>query len=193
MSCSRTAAIEGRYTRQVQACGMDIGDDVWPGDALSLDGGDGETATLLVVREVHWQALQVTPEVIRYTIGFANDWARELSMTLSSAIAGDAWIPETPNVGVLGCLACLSSAINGNRITVDTGVAPPAGGGFEVRRRDWSFGPGADGDLVLRSPVQHFDIPRLESGERYYIRMYDCSNPPVYSRLSTALFLNVPL
>jgi hypothetical protein len=193
MSCSRTAAIEGRYVEQLQVCDMEAGDDVWPGDELSLDDGTGEMATPLVVREVRWQAWPVYPEVIQYTIDFANDWAQALSMSLSSTVPEDAWIPQTPNIAVLGNIGGVSAAISGNQIAVDAGVAPPAGGGFEVRRRDWSFGPGADGDLVLRSPVQHFNIPRLASGEQYYIRMYDASTPPVYSRLSSALFLNIPL
>ena len=73
-------------------------------------------------------------------------------------------------------------------LQVDAGTAPPVGGGFEVRRRDWSFGMGADQDLVLRSPVRSFSIPRAAQVERYYVRMYDGSTPPQYSRLSSAVF-----
>lgn len=193
MSCSRSAAIAGRYVEQMQVCNMEAGDDVWPGDALSLDDGTGDVVTPLVVREVRWKAWPVYPEVIEYAIDFANDWAQTLSLSLSSTVPEDAWIPQTANVAVLGNIGGLSAAISGGQIAVDAGVTPPAGGGFEVRRRDWSFGPGADCDLVLRSPVQHFIIPRLASGEQYYVRMYDASTPPAYSRLSSALFLNIPL
>ena len=76
---------------------------------------------------------------------------------------------------------------------VDAGVDPPAGGGFEVRRRDWDFGPGAGQDLVLRSPVRSFSIPRAAQVERFYVRMFDASNPPLYSRLSSAVFTNLPV
>ena len=72
-------------------------------------------------------------------------------------------------------------------------MSAPSGGGFEVRRRDWDFGPGVDQDLVLRSPVGSFSIPRAAQVEQYYIRMYDGSNPPLYSRFSSAVFTNVPV
>jgi hypothetical protein len=78
-------------------------------------------------------------------------------------------------------------------LQVDAGTAPPAGGGFEVRRRDWDFGPGVDQDLVLRSPVRSFSIPREGQVEQYYVRMYDGSTPPVYSRFSSAVFTNLPV
>jgi dihydroxyacetone kinase len=79
-------------------------------------------------------------------------------------------------------------------LQVDAGMAPPAGGGFEVRLKDWEFGVGVDGaDLVLRSPVRSFSIPCAAQVERYYVRMYDASTPPLYSRFSSAVFVNVPV
>jgi hypothetical protein len=62
-----------------------------------------------------------------------------------------------------------------------------------VRRRDWTFGPGSDADLVLRSPVRSLSIPREGQVERYFVRMYDGSNPSVYSRFSSAVFANLPV
>ena len=48
-----------------------------------------------------------------------------------------------------------------------------------MRRRDAAFGTGltgsANGDLVLRSPVRGFSIPRAEFEETFYVRMYDGS------------------
>src|SRR5665213_1880909 len=85
------------------------------------------------------------------------------------------------------------TSLTGTALQVDAGMAPPAGGGFEVRLRDWWFGMGVDvADLVLRSPVRNFSIPRAAQLERYYVRMYDASTPPVYSRFSSAIFVNVP-
>jgi hypothetical protein len=78
-------------------------------------------------------------------------------------------------------------------LQVDAGTAPPVGGGFEVRRKDWVFGTGVDGaDLVLRSPVRSFTIPRAAQVERVYIRTYDGNTPPLYSRFSSAVFVNWP-
>jgi dihydroxyacetone kinase len=79
-------------------------------------------------------------------------------------------------------------------LQVDAGMAPPAGGGVEVRLKDWEFGVGVDGaDLVLRSPVRSFSIPRAAQVERYYVRIYDASTPPLYSRFSSAVFVNAPV
>jgi hypothetical protein len=81
----------------------------------------------------------------------------------------------------------------GTALQVDAGMVPPAGGGFEVRRRDGNFGPGVDQDLVLRSPVRSFSIPREGQVEHYYVRMYDGSTPPLYSRFSSAVFTDLPV
>jgi hypothetical protein len=78
-------------------------------------------------------------------------------------------------------------------LQVDTGVAAPTGGGFEVRRRDEDFGPEVDQDLVLRSPVRSFSILREGQVEHYYVRMFDGSTPPVYSRFSSAVFTDLPV
>ncbi len=75
------------------------------------------------------------------------------------------------------------TSITGSQIQISAGITPPAGGGFEVRRRDYSFTPGPGPDLVLRSPVPNFTIPRQAAMERYYIRMYDAATRRNYSAL----------
>jgi len=50
-----------------------------------------------------------------------------------------------------------------------------------------------DQDLVLRSPVRGFSIPREAQVEHYYVRMYDGSTPPKYSRFSSAVFTDLPV
>jgi hypothetical protein len=141
------------------------------------------------------------PEVLTYRIAFANDWAEGLGLTLSEAIAADALLPQTAlnsttptGSNVLANLQQLQVvSATGIALQVDAGMAPPAGGGFEVRRRDGDFGPGVDQDLVLRSPVRSFSIPREGPVEHYYVRMYDGSTPPVYSRFSSAVFTDLPV
>jgi hypothetical protein len=59
--------------------------------------------------------------------------------------------------------------------------------------RDFSFGPGPGSDLVLRSPVRGFTIPRAAQLERYFVRTYDASTPPNYSQLSSAVFTDLPV
>jgi hypothetical protein len=192
-SCSRSAALQGRYGL-VTAEGEDLpGGDIWPGDTLVLDSSSGNLQAEVVVRDVKLDVTPTAPQLLRYTIDFANDWARELSLSVSTSVAANAWIPSSPNTTVLSNLAGLTIHVSGGAIAVDAGVSPPEGGGFEVRRRDWAFAAGSDSDLVLRSPVQHFSIPRWAATEQYFVRMYDASNPPVYSRVSSAMFLNLPM
>jgi hypothetical protein len=191
---SRTAAVAGHYA-VINPTG-----DIWPGDVLAITSA-GVTSSLLV-RSVELKDGHGVPEVLHYSIRFANDWATEwadgLGLRLSESIAGDAVLPSEANTAPAQVLSNLqqltATSINGTEIQLDAGCDPPAGGGFEVRRRDWKFGMGVDtADLVLRSPVRSFSIPRAAQIERYYVRMYDASTPMLYSRFSSAVFVNVPL
>ena len=186
---SRAAALAGSYAS------INPTADVWPGDVLSIVA-NGQTMNV-VVRQVAIENGNAFPELLTYRIAFANDWAEALGVTLSEAIAPDSFLPPTAMTAAGAVLANLQqlSVVSATTTTlqVDAGTAPPAGGGFEVRLRDWNFGPGVDQNLVLRSPVRGFSIPRSAQVERYYIRMYDASNPPLYSRLSSAVFTNLPV
>jgi hypothetical protein len=86
------------------------------------------------------------------------------------------------------------TTVSDTAMQVDAGTAPPAGGGFEVRLKDWEFGVGVDAaDLVLRSPVRSFSVPIAAQLQRVFVRMYDTSTPPLYSRFSSAVFVNMPV
>jgi hypothetical protein len=187
-SASRAAAVSGTYEAVNPA-------DVWPGDLLALTSG-GQT-TSVIVRRVEVVDEMTCPEVLTYKIAFANDWAEGLGLTLSEAIAADALLPQSALTGPGKVLANLQGlqvvSATSSALQVDAGTAPPVGGGFEVRRRDGDFGPGVDQDLVLRSPVRSFAIPREAQVEHYYVRMYDGSTPPLYSRFSSAVFTDLPV
>jgi hypothetical protein len=85
------------------------------------------------------------------------------------------------------------TALNGSTVSINAGIAPPAGGGFEIRRRDFAFMPGEDPGLVARATLPNMTFSREIANDRFYIRMYDASTPPNYSEFSTALFINLPL
>lgn len=191
VATSRSAAWKGKYT----AWNMDHNGDVWPGDLLSIQSASAGMNASVVVRTVQIDMSGSQPALTKYTIEFANDWAESLAIKTSAAVPADAWLPVEPQTASplanLGGLAV--SSVTGSQINVSANVTAPTGGGFEVRRRDWSFGPGTNSDLVLRSPVPNFIIPREAVMEQYYIRMYDGSTPPNYSRFSAAVFVNLPL
>ena len=192
---SRSAAIAGTYI----AVNPQQAGDIWPGDVLALTQ-NGSTLNV-IVRKVEIDRTSSFPETLIYKIAFANDWAEALGLTLSESIAADALLPQTaqttaqlaagtvlPSLQQLQVVSATTAALQ-----VDAGQAPPSGGGFEVRRRDNAFGPAIAQDLVLRSPVRSFSIPREAQVERYYIRMFDASTPPLYSRFSSAVFINLPV
>jgi len=191
---SRTAAVAGSYAI------VNPVEDIWPGDVLAVTSA-GVTSSLLV-RSVIAKDGSAVPEVLLYELKFANDWATDwaagIGLKLSEEIAADAYLPHTalnsPGQVFANLQQLTLTSLTETALQVDAGMAPPAGGGVEVRLKDWMFGVGVDGaDLVLRSPVRSFSIPRAAQVERYYMRMYDASTPPLYSRFSSAIFVNAPV
>jgi hypothetical protein len=191
---SRACAVAGRYTAVNPAA------DIWPGDVLRVTSAG--VTTPLLVRSVAVVDGTSEPEVLRYSVQFANDWATEwadgMGLKLSEKIAANALLPQAAADGVPQVLANLQqlavTALTTTAISIDAGVTPPAGGGFEVRRRENGFGLGTDAvDLVLRSPVRSFLVPRAAQVERYAVRMYDDSTPPKYSRWSSLVVVHAPV
>ena len=168
--------------------------DVWPGDALLLNAPSTNLNVQVVVRMVKVTYSPSLPDLVEYEITFANDWADDLAIKTSATVPANAWLPAPVNPTVLGNLLHLSvTALNGSTVTVNTGVTPPAGGGFEIRLRDFAFMAGQDPTLVLRGSQPNLTFLRDSASDRFYIRMYDGSTPPNYSEFSTALFINLPL
>ncbi len=191
---SRTAAVAGTYSM------VNPLEDIWPGDVLAITSA-GVPSSLLV-RGVVVQDGCGVPEVRQYKVSFANDWAADwaagIGLKLTEEIAADAFLPQTASSAPGQVLANLQqltvTSLADTAMQVDAGTAPPAGGGFEVRLKDWEFGVGVDAaDMVLRSPVRSFSIPIAAQLERFYVRMYDGSTPPLYSRFSSAVFVNMPV
>ena len=187
---SRTAALQGQYTALNPA-------DIWPGDLLSVEVSNGSALVPLMVRGVKVEDQLSLPEWLEYHVEFANDWAKSLSIKTTARLAADAPLPQAAQTARAIPPANLAQikvvSVTGTVIQLDMGTAPPAGGGFEVRRRDGSFGAGVGQDLVLRSPVRGFSFPRAAQTERYYIRMYDGSAVPQYSARSAAIYTHVPV
>jgi hypothetical protein len=168
--------------------------DVWPGDALLLNAPSTNLNAQVVVRTVKVSYRASYPDLVDYSITFANDWADDLAIKTSETVPADTWLPAPIAPTLLDNLNSLKvTALNGSTVTINAGVTPPTGGGFEVRRRDFAFMAGEDPDLVMRATVPNMIIARESANDRFYIRMYDGSTPPNYSEFSTALFINLPL
>jgi len=205
---SVSAAWSGEYRSTNFGLGLSTGADIWPGDALLLTApslpvaeGGGLNAQV-VVRQVELEYRTSQPDLMGYAIAFSNDWANDLSVRTSRAVPADAWLPAAVSRTYLANLNGLAvTGISATAVTVNTNVAPPTGGGFEVRRRDFAFGQsgstGTDVDLVMRSTVETFDIPRSTESDRFFVRMFDGTpteaGGPNYSEFSAELVVNLPL
>lgn len=189
-AASATALWAGIY----KATRASFATDVWPGDALEFNAPSLNVNAQVVVRSVQLTYRASIPDLVEYSIAFANDWVDDLAIKTSAAVPADAWLPALVNPTVLANLNQLAvTSISGNTVTFDTGATAPPGGGFEIRRRDYAFQPGTDTDLVARSAQPNMTFTRNAVGDRYYIRMYDGATPPNYSEFSAALFFNLPL
>lgn len=185
-----SALWSGTY-KATRAC---FANDVWPGDALQLSVPSANLSAQVVVRSVKVSYSASCPDLFEYAIDFANDWADDLAIKTSATVPADTWLPAAVNPTVLPNLTSLAvTAISGNTVTINTGVAAPAGGGFEIRRRDFAFNPGEDTDLVMRGSQATMTFTRIFASDCFYIRMYDGATPPNYSEFSSALFFNLPL
>jgi hypothetical protein len=173
---------------------LDVSADVWPGDALALNAPSCNLNAELVVRSVKVTYRSSVPDVFAYEVAFANDWAEDLAIRTSESVPADAWLPAPAAPIFAANLNALAvTAIGGNCVTINTGANAPAGGGFEIRNRDYSFMMGEDPGLVMRGTQPNLTFTRRTAADRFYVRMFDGADPPNYSEYSVAIFFNMPL
>jgi hypothetical protein len=188
------ASVSALWSGTYKGTRFSFATDVWPGDALLLNAPSTNLDAQVVVRTVKVSYRASYPDLVEYAITFANDWADDLAIKTSTTVPADAWLPAPVAPTVLANLNSLTvTAVTGTTVTVNAGVTPPTGGGFEVRTRDFDFMAGTDPALVMRSTTPAMTITRVSANDRFFIRMYDGATPPNYSEFSTALFINLPL
>lgn len=173
--------------------------DIFPGDALQVNAPSRGAVFTAIVRETDIAVHDLAGEHSIYKIKFANDAAEVLSFEFKS---GAAVVPQgiiTLNTAQVGstylpaATGAVITQVNSTTINVDAGAAPIAGGGFEVRWSDTGWGQANDRNLAGRFGVQTFTLPRLARAQSYFLRQFDASVPPKYSRYSTALHVDYPL
>lgn len=171
-----------------------LASDVAPGDALLVAGEEG--TQILPVQSVRVADGNCDPEQVMYTAAFRQ--GRDVSLDfhvgggLAADVSGDVAVTRDVAlpVSLSGLQVTVATAV---ALQVDGGVDASAGGGFEVRRSDANFGASATADLVLRSAVRSFSIPRAAFAERFFVRMYDNSAPPKYSAVSSVVLTSLPV
>jgi hypothetical protein len=175
--------------------------DIFPGDALTVNIPSRGAVFTAIVREVEIQVADPADDRGFYTIGFGNDLASPLALEYggSSTIIPLEDMPpllETTQVGNYyqsNLTEAQITAVTSTTASIDAGITPPAGYGIEVRENDYGWGPANNRNLLGRFSTQTFTLPRLARTQNYFLRFYDSSSPPKYSRYSAALHVDYPL
>ena len=175
--------------------------DIFPGDGLAVNVPSQDAAFSAIVRRVSIEFVDPADDRGKYTIDFANDLATPLALQEESSATT---VPlqdmpvrlSTTQVGAY-YLANLTdaqiTAVTSTTVEVDAGIAPGSGFGIEVRIHDFSWGVSNDRNLLGRFSTQTFSLPRLARTQNYFLRLYDSSSPPRYSRYAAALHVDYPL
>ena len=171
--------------------------DVLPGDAIAINVPSRGATFRAIVLEVQIETADLAGDHAQYVIRFALDSAQPLAFELEAV--PNASLPEqAAPVPTLGApLPPLTEAevtdVTSTSVTIDTHCTPPASGGIEVRRSDAAWGPDNDRNLVGRFTAPVLSLARLSRVQDFYLRQYDASAPPRYSRYSTMLHVDYPL
>jgi hypothetical protein len=175
--------------------------DIFPGDAVSVDVPSRNASFTAIVREVEIAVADPADDRGFYRIGFANDLASPLAIAYGEAgaiISLQSTPPaqQTSQVGSYyesNLTDAQITSVTSTTVEVDVGSAPPAGCGIEVRENDFGWGQANDRNLLGRFNTQTFSLTRLAQTQNYFLRLYDGSSPPKYSRFSAALHVDYPL
>jgi hypothetical protein len=170
--------------------------DIFPGDGLDVNIPSRGAQFVAIVREVEIEVADIFSERSKYRIVFADEAAEPVALSFNTAGAGDP-VNTTSGLPPSGYLAEVSAAeftdATSTTVSIDAGSMPPVGGGFEVRRTDSGWGMANDRNLAGRFVTRNFTLARLSRVQDYYLRQYDSSVPPKYSRNSILLHLDYPL
>jgi hypothetical protein len=176
-------------------------EDIFPGDAIVVNVPSRGASFTAIVREIEIQIADPADDRGFYTIGFANDLAAPLGIEFgagATVIALQDMPPllETTQVGAyyqVDLTEAQITAVTSTTVQVDAGMTPGSGLGIEVRENDYGWGQANDRNLLGRFSTQTFNIARLAETQDYFLRLYDSSSPPKYSRYSAALHVDYPL
>ena len=175
--------------------------DIFPGDGVAVNVPSRNAVFEAIVRSVSIEVVDPADDRGIYTIEFANDLAKSLAMEeATSAVAVPLQdLPVRLSTAQVGAyyLANLTdaqvTAVSSTTVQVDIGIALTSGLGVEVRAHDFGWGTSNDRNLLGRFATQTFSLARLARTQNYFLRLYDGSSPPRYSRYAAALHVDYPL
>ena len=176
-------------------------EDIFPGDGIAVNLPSRGASFSAIVREVSIEIADPANDRAFYTIGFANDLASPLAVEYGSGTASIALqdapsLLQTDQVGAFyqtNLTQAQITSITSTTVEVDAGMSPASGAGIEVRENDFGWGQANDRNLLGRFNAQTFSLARLARTQTYFLRLYDSSSPPKYSRYSAVLHVDYPL
>jgi hypothetical protein len=176
-------------------------EDVFPGDAVAVNVPTRGAVFNAIVRAVAIDVVDPANDRGMYRIEFAND----LAEALAYQDAGSATtipltdMPTRLTTAQVGAyyLENLTEAqitqVSATTVAVDIGISLPSTYGVEVRAHDYGWGVSNDRNLLGRFSAPTFTLPRMAQTQNYFLRLYDTSSPPQYSRYAAALHVDYPL
>ncbi len=173
--------------------------DIFPGDGLAVNVPSRIASFTAIVREVDVEIVDIAGENSRYRLRFVDAGDPSLDFAFVTALVKQTEVLTPVDVSVVGnvYLADLTDAevtnVTSTTVTIDAGFRPASGGGIEVRYSDAGWGAGYNGNLVGRYTSNSFALTRYARAQTYFLKSYDGSAPPKYSRYSTALHVDYPL
>ncbi|HLX83329.1 MAG TPA: hypothetical protein VKR59_05505 [Terriglobales bacterium] len=173
--------------------------DIFPGDGLAVNVPSRVAEFTAIVREVDVVILDIAGENSRYTLRFVDAGDPSLDFEFVTALVKQkqALIPidvtEVGNTYLADLTDAQITSVTSTTVTIDVGFTPVAGGGIEVRYSDSGWGIGYNGNLIGRFTSSSFTLTRCARSQTYFLRSYDGSGPPKYSRYSTSLHVDYPL
>ena len=173
--------------------------DIFPGDGLAVNVPSRMASFAAIVREVDVEIADIAGDNSRYTVRFVDAGDPSLDFAFATALVKQTQVLTPIDVSMVGnvYLADLTDVevtnVTSTTVMIDVGFTPPAGGGIEVRYSDAGWGVDNNRNLVGRFTSSSFTLTRYARAQDYFLRSYDGSVPPKYSRYSTALHVDYPL
>jgi hypothetical protein len=173
--------------------------DIFPGDGLALSVPSRMATFTAIVREVDVEITDIAGENSRYTLRFVDagdpslDFAFVAAMMKQTQVLTPIDVTDVGTYYLADLIAAEVTNVTSTTVMVDAGWTPPAGGGIEVRYSDQGWGVGYNGNLIGRFTSSSFTLTRYARAQDYFLRSYDSSAPPKYSRYSAALHVDYPL
>jgi hypothetical protein len=174
--------------------------DIFPGDGVEVDVPSRRAAFGAIVRRVGIEMRDLGNDRGMYTIEFANDLAQliaiqdettgatvpvqDLPVRLATTEVGSYYLASLTNAEI--------TQVSSTTVQVDAGMLVPNGCGIEIRMHDFGWSAANDRNLLGRFGGRTFSLPRLGRTQTYFLRLYDSSSPPHYSRYAAALHVDYP-